>query len=174
MEKVWDFLQELQSEFKSEISSFPHSLPEEINLSSGKISKGENYKRLAFMILDYPSFFTRKDILAFRTMFYWGNFISSTFHLQGRFKEAFGKELMESFNDEEEVYFCVNHSPWEYEYKSNNYMLLKDLSKTELQDHFTHEDFIKISIQFPVEQMPNRKEEIKSFLRKGLKVIRTK
>lgn len=173
MEKVWDYLEEVQGEIREHVKDFEGKLPQELNLQSGKISKGENYKRLPYMMLDFPAFFTRGDILAYRTMFYWGNFISSTFHLQGRFVKKYGAALIESFKNSEKIYFCVNNSPWEYDYKSNNYVLFNEIRSKEIKDHLNSTNFIKLSVKFPVEEMPGRKQDLINFLLEGLKVIRT-
>ncbi|RYG23967.1 MAG: hypothetical protein EOO01_43830, partial [Chitinophagaceae bacterium] len=55
----------------------------EFFLPSPKIAKGENYKGLPYVMLDYPRHFGKEDIFAFRTMFWWGNFLSFTWHLKG-------------------------------------------------------------------------------------------
>jgi hypothetical protein len=173
MEKVWDFLEELQKDLKVGIRPFEKNLPEELNCRNGKISRGENYKYLPYMILDYPAYFSKIDIMAFRTMFYWGNFISSTLHLQGKFVKNFGNDLIEYFRDIEGIYFCVSDSPWQYDYKTNNYVPLNDLKANEVECHIEKADFIKLSIKFPVEEMPERKSDIINFISDGLKVIQT-
>src|SRR5580698_8612281 len=48
-------------------------LPEEIKITEPKISKGENYKGLPYVILDYPRSFGKENIFAIRTFFWWGN-----------------------------------------------------------------------------------------------------
>jgi hypothetical protein len=53
-----------------------YSLPDAAWRSMGKISKGENYRGLPFVVLDYPSLFERKNILTFRTMFWWGHYFA--------------------------------------------------------------------------------------------------
>ncbi|SMG17032.1 hypothetical protein SAMN05661096_00911 [Marivirga sericea] len=173
IEKVWDYLEDMQKEIRKELDSFEDKLPSELNLVHGKISKGENYKYLPYLMLDFPAFFTKKDIIAFRTMFYWGNFISSTFHLQGKFVQKYGKSLLHSLKNYGKVYFCVNNSPWEYDYKSSNYVLLDKMDSVELEDHVQNTGFIKLSIKFPVEEMPERKTDMMNFLLAGLKVIQT-
>jgi len=173
MEKVWDFMEELQQDFRASLQTFQNEVPENLNMLSGKISKGENYKHLPYMMLDFPAFFSKKDIFAFRTMFYWGNFISSTFHVQGMFLKKYGALLIDKFRCSESVYFCIHNSPWEYDYKSKNYVLLKTLNSFEIDDHLQNNDFIKLSIKFPVEEMPERKQDLEKFLLEGFKVIRT-
>ncbi len=56
--------------------------------SSPKISKGENYKGLPWIVLDYPRLFGREDVLAVRTLFWWGHYFSVTLHLKGSHKDA--------------------------------------------------------------------------------------
>ena len=43
----------------------------------------------------------------------------------------------------------------------------------EIEDHLQDTGFIKLSIKFPVEEMPERKLDIKNFILEGLKVIQT-
>src|SRR5437762_7300116 len=47
------------------------SISAEVLRPSAKISKGENYHGLPYLILDFPRFFEHKDIFAIRTMFWW-------------------------------------------------------------------------------------------------------
>ncbi len=52
-----------------------------------KISKGENYKGLPWVMLDYPRLFGKEDILAVRIFFLWGHAFSITLHLKGTYRE---------------------------------------------------------------------------------------
>src|ERR1700744_546088 len=52
-----------------------------------KISKGENYKGLPWVMLDYPRVFGREEVFAIRTMFWWGHGFSVTLHLKGKFQK---------------------------------------------------------------------------------------
>ena len=48
-----------------------------------KVSRGENYRGLPWVMLDYPRVFGREDVLAIRTMFWWGHGFNVTLHLKG-------------------------------------------------------------------------------------------
>ena len=54
-----------------------------------KISKGENYKGLPWVMLDYPRVFGKEDVYAIRTFFLWGHAFSVTLHLKGVYREQF-------------------------------------------------------------------------------------
>ena len=54
-----------------------------------KISKGEQYKGLPWVMLDYPRVFGKEDVFAIRTMFWWGHCFSVTLHLKGEYMRAY-------------------------------------------------------------------------------------
>ena len=56
---------------------------------SPKISKGENYQGLPYVMLDYPRLFGREDVLAIRTFFWWGHSFSVTIHLKGTYRDHY-------------------------------------------------------------------------------------
>lgn len=64
-------------------------LPEEVQASAPKISRGEQYQGLPYVMLDYPRFFTRTDVCAVRTFFWWGHSFSVTLHVKGVYKQQY-------------------------------------------------------------------------------------
>jgi len=58
-------------------------LPNELIMVPAKVSRGENYGGLPYLILDYPRNFKKEDTFAIRVLFWWGNFFSITLHLSG-------------------------------------------------------------------------------------------
>ncbi len=155
-EKINTILENTRKELLSLIPTSDFYFPNEVNLDYGKISKGENYKSLPFMILDFPSFFANGNIFAYRTMFWWGNFFSVTLHLQGnlfdRYKNNIYKNAFNLFD--KDVFICVGKAPWQYHYKEDNYVLL-----TEDNYHLINEvPFLKLSSKIPINEhnvLPN-------------------
>jgi hypothetical protein len=125
---------------------------------SGKISKGENYRGLPYLVLDYPAIFRKDDVFAFRTMFWLGNFYSSTLHLQGSFLERFRKQIVKNVDllGELELNLCVNDTPWEYHYESDNYRPLSSDDLDILSNHY----FLKISRRFELESWQSLPDEV--------------
>ena len=89
--KVYDLFGSL-SEYN--VSTADQFLTEEIKNISPKISKGENYEGLPWVMLDYPRYFTANDVFAIRTYFWWGNFFSITLHVKGKFQQQFSSMKM--------------------------------------------------------------------------------
>ena len=80
LQKVKQLFSNLQSRQHLILQGMLSLQPEIVN-SSPKISKGENYKGLPWLVLDYPRLFEKESFFAIRTLFWWGNFFSTTLHL---------------------------------------------------------------------------------------------
>jgi hypothetical protein len=84
IQKVISLFSGLSDSFRSSAEAQP--LPSPILKWPPKISRGENYQGLPYVMLDYPRCFTKEHVCAVRTFFWWGHYFSSTLHLKGRFK----------------------------------------------------------------------------------------
>jgi hypothetical protein len=124
---------------------------EDVNISNGKIFRGENYKKYPYVVLDYPRQFSTQSIFAFRTMFWWGHEFSFTLHLQGDSLEKYRKTI---FNNSEklidhDVFFCVNDTPWQYLFEKENYVPIEEL--TNRSEELLTKPFLKLSRRLPVD-----------------------
>jgi hypothetical protein len=92
--------------------------------SSPKISKGENYRGLPYVMLDYPRLFGKEDVLAIRTMFWWGHAFSTTLHLKGRYRELYLPVIRERWNFLAACGFHIGISEdeWRHEHVPENYL----------------------------------------------------
>ncbi len=127
--KVYDLFGEMSDYAVKEANNF---LEDEIKIISPKISKGENYEGLPWVMLDYPRYFTEKDVFAIRTYFWWGNYFSITLQLKGKFRN---KLQVANFKLQEKPdwYLCCNKNEWQYHFRNDNYKLLNEFSEEEIQ-----------------------------------------
>ena len=154
IEKTRQLLAALQTEQQALLSAYGKELPEVMLHSSPKISKGENYKGLPYLVLDYPRQFNKEDILTIRTLFWWGNFFSVTLHLSGMYKEAHEKKIIASFESlkANEFSLCINEDPWEHHFETDNYVSLDRFSSAVFEQMIYKKDFIKCSKKIPLHQ----------------------
>jgi hypothetical protein len=80
---VYEFYQPIAEQY------LPSSLPQ----LNGKISKGEKYEGLPYVVLDYPRVFRKDNIFAVRTLFWWGNDMSITLHISGNYLQDYAALL---------------------------------------------------------------------------------
>ena len=171
-------LMELLSETERSLRTIVLSagwLEEFTDTISPKIFRGENYRQLPYIVLDYPRKFSTESIFAFRTMFWWGKEFSFTLHLQGKAWEHFRNISKEKFNLLANCgfYISVNDSPWQYYFEADNYAALDELIKDdENLARLLSKNFIKLSRKIPVsefQQVPLFAAETFSRLLKILK-----
>lgn len=114
------------------------------NWATPKISRGENYKGLPWVVLDYPRAFGREDVLAIRTLFWWGHYFSVTLHLKGKYKGLFLPVIRQRLTVLEEAgfYIGVSDDEWRHELDSDNYQPVQGSMDTTSLEQRT---FLKLS-----------------------------
>ncbi|MDA1121669.1 MAG: hypothetical protein O2887_14445 [Bacteroidetes bacterium] len=66
--------QKVESGLKSTIHRYEKILPKGSLTVTGRISRGDNYKGLPYLVLDFPRFSSGDKVFIYRTMFWWGNY----------------------------------------------------------------------------------------------------
>ena len=120
--------------------------------TSPKISRGEYYRGLPYVVLDYPRYSVAPDIAFIRSMFWWGNFFSSTLQLAGNLKT----KHMAAIADAHELlaanryYIGINTDPWEHHFGDDNYLEVGSLSNSAFKTILEEQDHIKIAAKLPL------------------------
>lgn len=132
-------------------------LPKEVINISPKISKGENYKGLPWLMLDYPRYFDKENIFAIRTMFWWGHFFSVTLHLSGRYKNQYSDAILSAYHElcDKNFYSCIHEEQWHHHFEEENYKAVKEFTQSEFDDHIRYRTFIKLSIPISFSEWEN-------------------
>ncbi|MCH8904800.1 MAG: hypothetical protein IIA45_12910, partial [Bacteroidetes bacterium] len=125
---------------------------------------------LPFIILDYPRQFSKHSIFAYRTMFWWGNFISFTLHLQGRAFNSYKKKILSRYNilRKGKFFICVNKAQWDHRYESTNYRLVGKLSAAEFASEINGKSFLKISKKIELPEIVGNSNVMATVTRFGL------
>ncbi|MEP6615983.1 MAG: hypothetical protein ABJA57_05360 [Ginsengibacter sp.] len=156
IKKVYGLFSGLSEAMKVEVTAGQLFLPLPVTLNNARISKGENYKILPYVMLDYPSLFSKENIFAVRTMFWWGNFFSITLHISGAFKQLYVHDdpaILENLK-KSGAYVCVNDSQWQHHFETSNYIAASDITATLFQK-ISEKDFIKIAYKIPLTEWDN-------------------
>lgn len=137
-------LQVCQQKF---IQHYYDKLPAGFTHSSPKISKGNNYKNLPYLILDYPKHFDEVAVFAIRTMFWWGNFFSITLHIAGTYQQGFENKITAAYPLLKKNGFCccVNSNQWEHHFDPDNFIPINQLTETDFKGYIQSKKFIKIA-----------------------------
>jgi hypothetical protein len=141
--------------------------------SSPKISRGENYRQLPYVILDYPRMFGKADTVAIRTMFWWGNFFSVTLQLAGKYKQSAVPILLEKFDQIQQrgYWVCIHPDPWQHHFEEDNYVHVSTLGKPEFANIIDRGSFLKLAIKCPLSRWAEVPEFIKECFEEMIEVI---
>ncbi len=152
IQKVYDLFGILSEEMKTALEQVP--MPEEILQAPPKISKGENYRGLPYVMLDYPRFFTREDIFAIRSFFWWGNYFSVTLHLKGVYKALFIDAIQKNraVLSGNNYYICVSAGEWRHELDDDNYISLSGIDDSTFEKMCAQQPFLKFSAKIDLHQ----------------------
>jgi hypothetical protein len=154
IKKVYDLFGEILPLFEKKLHEKINHLPTEVFINSAKISKGENYKLLPYIMLDYPRYFSKEDTIAIRTFFWWGNFFSVSLQLGGHFKTKMTATLHQNFKwlQQNNYSICINDNVWEHHFDADNFVPIKTINEKEFEDILLGMPFVKIAKNISLQQ----------------------
>lgn len=123
--------------------------------NNGKVSRGENYMGLPYLVLDYPRQFDLVNVFAIRTFFWWGNFFSSTLQLSGSYKEDYLPNIIDNYAalSRRDYYIGIGEDPWVHHFEEDNYKKISSLTEDEFRDLCFEYEHLKIAAHWPVQDV---------------------
>jgi len=152
VKKIYTLYGELAEEYKRFLNEYSSCLPHEIFIVAPKIYKGEQYNELPYVMLDYPRLFSKTNVFAVRSFFWWGNYFSITLQLSGTYLKMYADNIFDFINDKKnkDWYFGVHESEWEHHFEKDNYVRIDELNKNDLIK-LKSKSFIKIAKRLSLE-----------------------
>ncbi len=153
LQQVKALLGEVQTEMEQ--TNFTEAAANNIFSVPPKISRGENYLGLPYLVLDYPRTFTQSGTFAIRSMFWWGHFFSSTLHLSGQYATAFRNKIENAYQQlsDRNYYICIQADQWQHHFGDDNYIKISTMPEARFQKH-CHQEHIKIAAKWPLMDWP--------------------
>lgn len=158
--KCYELFGQVTENFNT-ISKVYTAIPTQAFLHSPKISKGENYQGLPWVMLDYYRTFNVENSFAIRCFFWWGN--SFSFHVYAT--DSLKDKILEKLSKLPKNWFgCINESAWLHEFTTNNYLSINKAMETYKTGS---KSFIKVGCYIPI----NAWNKAESFYTKAFKEV---
>lgn len=127
-----------------------------------KISRGERYRDLPYVVLDYPRCFRNDDIFAIRTLFWWGHFFSVQLLLQGKFRTTYEENLGAAYEKLRAAGFsiCIADNPWQHHFDRDNFIPVETLSDDDYRQIIRKKSFIKVGNRIPLQEWDDAEEKL--------------
>ncbi len=129
--------------------------PDYVNLTNGKISKGENYEQLPWMMIDFPFYFSKQKSFAFRTFIGWSKGVTCSLLLTGECLNHYEGVLRNNLQmlNNMNVGFCEHPHPWVHNFDCNQQNFVEHLDSARVAAHISHHDYIKLSCFLPMSEI---------------------
>lgn len=172
IEKVILLFQDRISAIDEQLKNTNH-IPEILQNTHPKITKGENYQGLPYVVLDYPAIFMKDNCLAIRTIFHWGNHISIHLHISGKYLDDISDSICKKWESIQShgFFVCVNTTQWEHHFGEDNYIPATGVSSNEFIALIKQKSFCKLAKKIPLQEwnhvhsfIQNSTKEILSFI----------
>lgn len=118
--KVYAVFGMLSDEYSLLLGQFPQ-LSEDAGPRSPKISKGEQYEGLPWVMLDHPRHYRGDDAFGIRSFFWWGNYCSITLQLSGTFQQKYAPILHQNLAGSKDWFIGINDDRWQHHFRPDNY-----------------------------------------------------
>ncbi len=149
-------------EMQQKIAEYQVMHDKNITAGSPKISRGEKYLALPYVILDYPRIFGKEEILAIRTLFWWGNYCSITLHVKGAWKEVVLQKMIVHSDQlvKNEFYVSFSGNEWSHNISDTDYIKLQYLSQEEILQRLPAAGFLKLASKVAIGPWVNMEKRL--------------
>jgi len=173
IDKVFELFGAVAHEVRDIIAQKPIDLPKEVLVQSPKISRGENYKGLPYVMLDYPRCFGKEDSFAIRSFFWWGNYFSVTLHLKGIYKKRFIPEIGKNVEllKKADFYIASSEDEWKHEIESEHYSHINAIESPSAEKILADKVFLKLSSKLELEHWNDSEEMLLNIYRVIFKAL---
>ncbi len=156
IQKLTAFFGEMSETYQSLVAVTPSLAMEPAFKTPPKISRGEQYEGLPWVMLDYPRLFHSEDVFAIRTFFWWGNYMSITLQLKGKYQQFYTNAIQQYFQIRQgnphaqyEWFICVNPSDaYQHHFREDNYQKAASFPAAAIPNL----PFIKLAKKIPLEE----------------------
>ncbi len=168
LQKIIKYFNNISIELKKEFSVNNINSYWNFNLAP-KISRGEKYNELPYIVLDYPSYFKKEDICSFRIIFLWANQFSCNLVLKGKPLIEFEKKIKKKyiFFKNEGYVLNYNKSLWVHEVEN------LDPNSSDLMNYSfrSKNAYLKISKSLPLKNLIELQQISKNMLKDIITVM---
>lgn len=150
IDKVYQLLGTIASEIQTNAASFNDCTGPDIWQNPPKISRGEQYEQLPYVVLDYPRVFTRQHVFAVRNFFWWGHYFSTTLHLKGHYTEIYATAIAANLCNTNNLFMA--HGNNEFNFTIEKEYSLCGNGSWPAAETLKEMPFVKLAVVCPLQQ----------------------
>ncbi|MEM7550826.1 MAG: hypothetical protein AAF363_14175 [Bacteroidota bacterium] len=167
IKKMESILSETEQSLVRLVQSSGYKFPEKTLIKAGKISKGENYRLLPYLVLDYPRLSTKENLFLYRTIFWWGHYFSFTLQMEGHLAQNVLQKLIHDCSEitGKNLLLYSGMDRWCHDLGDPGYISIDTLEVDDLKKILSNLQFLKISAKSPLEDYTKVEENSTQYLK---------
>jgi hypothetical protein len=144
--KVLALLTDLHRQLKNEVENVSFIAPIEVNLKSSQFVKGEHYRGLPYIYLDFPKYFTKVDKFTFRWMLWWGHYFIFALISEGLHADVHRENLIRTYDNliDKDFYIATHKNLWEWVRDVEHAISLNQENKSQVIQMLKEKRFLKL------------------------------
>lgn len=162
IQKITNGFGELSEEMEAIIEATNPVFKSLIQQTRAKVSKGENYGGLPYLVLDYPRVFSRDTVLAIRTFFWWGNHFSITLHSKGWLVPTISAKIIKNLAmlQKGNYFMATSGDEWVHNLQADPHEALEGLNDETSKQKLKEAQFIRLGKIVPIGLWPKVRDSL--------------
>ena len=146
MKKAEANLTALKLEIIKTLSQESNPCPAEADILKGQIVRGENHNGFPFVSLDMPQMFSKNKMFTYRTLFWWGHYLIFSLIIKEENQGSLIEKLVyfKEHPEWKDIQLAISPTPWEWMKNKNNFLLLSEISESEIRNIISSIQYIKL------------------------------
>lgn len=114
-----------------------------IDLAHHKITKGERYKEMPYLVMDFPQIKGPDFNIVLRTMFWWGHYFTCSLIVKTSLLDL--EKTAKNIGKLKKAKILTGSNLWEQELETDDYAKTSDLSKKQIMKLLESSNYLKLS-----------------------------
>jgi hypothetical protein len=114
-----------------------------IDLAQHKITRGERYKEMPYVVMDFPQIKGPDFNIVLRTMFWWGHYFTCNLIIKTSLLDL--EKTAKNIRKLKKTKILTGSNLWEQELETDDYKKVSDLSKKEILRLLEDSEYLKLS-----------------------------
>lgn len=150
-------------------------LPQGFDSANFQFVKGEHLLNFPYRYLDFPKHFKNKEMLTFRTLFWWGHFFVFSLMLEGEFLAQYKRNLLTHYGSfsNQEFFILMTETPWEWRMESKYLLEIRTDNQEEVRKALASRTFLKVHRYLKFEESAVRKRKVVEEALKTFRLLRS-
>lgn len=158
-QKVIHFIYDANANIIDKIKNLKPNLFHSFRFKNPKISKGENYLNLPWVMADYPAYFDTENIFAFRMFYLWGTEINFFMLMKGDFLKHYQPIILAQIKNNmfENISIYIGDNAWQH-HIDEHYQPIKQTDIEKIITQINVAGFLKLAVHYSPDKISNIEE----------------